>query len=256
MTSGYIEESYDRIASRLVEEADHLDVLEANASDPTKDVRGESSSSLAMSYRFLGVAMWIVERDIEKAREWLRKSALVWLNIFNRHENGERIAASYVTMLSYKNLFDALAAGVWDVANELAERMGGRPKIEKYHDHPFDYAMGYTLKWFVLGQRHEMAASLERLRAQCDKRGNANFRGYVRVFQAILDDNLGEANEGLRQVVQGHEKESKGRGVFKYTPDEALCVWGVGMANLCRRDGLPVDPVPPLIPGELLIAGT
>jgi hypothetical protein len=133
--------------------------------------------------------------------------------------------------------------------------MGGRPKIEKYHDHPFDYAMGYTLKWFVLGQRHEMAGALERLRAECDKRGNANFRGYVRVFQAILDDNLGEANDGLKQIVEGHMKESKGRGVFSNAEDEALCVWGVGMANLCRKTGLLVDPVPPLMPEELLVDG-
>ena len=53
--------------------------------------------------------------------------------------------------------------------------------------------------------------------------------------------------------VKGHVRQSKGRGVFKDTVDETLCVWGVGMASLARRHGLEVNGVPPLIPQELLL---
>ena len=53
-------------------------------------------------------------------------------------------------MLAYKRLFDALAAGDFQLATGLAQVMGGRPKIEREHDHPFDRAMGYALKAQVL----------------------------------------------------------------------------------------------------------
>ena len=44
--------------------------------------------------------------------------------------------------------------------------------------------------------------------------------------------------------------QCKRGGVFKDTEDEALCVWGVGVANLVRHRGLLVDALPPLIPQE------
>ena len=53
----------------------------------------------------------------------------------------------------------------------------------------------------------------------------------------------------------GHKRQCKGKGLFKDTVDEVLCVWGLGMANLARMCGLELDKMPDdsLIPSELII---
>lgn len=155
-------------------------------------------------------------------------------------------------MLCYTELFDALASARIDLANTLAEIMGGRDVIEKKHDHPFDYALGYTLKAFVLNDRVAMTEWSKRFVDVTRQTTNRDFLGYADVFQAILMADPIAAQAGLKHIVKGHEKQSKGSGVFRYTPDEVLCVWGIGMANLARVHGLMVQGVPPLIPDELL----
>ena len=220
--------------------------------EPSADRNGRGTNLCAGLQRFRGVAEYVVQHEPQAFRRELRAAAGARLRLLARHDAGEPIADSYVSMLSYKSLYDALAAGAWDVATALAERMGGRDEIETYHDHPFDYAMGYALKWFVLGDREQMTEWSARFSAECRKKGNANFRGYACVFEAILSGDQAEAEGGLRDIVAGHRKLSRGRGVFAGTEDEALCVWGLGLAKLCRRRGLPVGPVPPLIPADLL----
>jgi len=113
--------------------------------------------------------------------------------------------------------------------------------------------MGYSLKWYVLNEREEMKKWSATFSRECVKYENRNFRGYSRVFDAILSRSEDEANAGFAAIVKGHERECRGRGVFRYTDDELLCVWGVGLANLCRSRGLSVRPVPPLIPADLLV---
>jgi hypothetical protein len=226
------------------------------AQNPAADPRGSETNLYAGLLRFTGVAEYAVEGDITAMRQRLRSAASCRLQILKRYDSGEPISPSYVSMLAYKALFDALAAGAWHTAQELARRMGGRSEIEEEHDHAFDIAMGYALKWFVLEDREQMLEWAEKFAAECDKPGNANFRGYARVFRAILRRDTVAANQGLKEVVAGHQKESRGQGVFKGTEDEVLCVWGVGMANLCRRAGMGVAAVPPLIPGDLIQNGS
>ena len=80
-----------------------------------------------------------------------------------------------------------------------------------------------------------------------------DFRPYLDVIQALYVSDLSTANSSFQKLVEGHKRQSKGRGLFRYDVDVELCVWGLGLANLCRSRGLPVDAVPPLIPSELLI---
>ena len=80
-----------------------------------------------------------------------------------------------------------------------------------------------------------------------------DFNGYGQVFQAILANDSAAANEGLKAVVKGHQKQSKGKGVFAGMEDEVLCVWGIGMANLAISHGLQMEGVSSFIPQELLV---
>ncbi len=131
--------------------------------------------------------------------------------------------------------------------------MGGRPGLEKEHDHPFDYCLGYTLKSFVERDESAMVEWAGKFEDLCRTKGNGDFAGYAQVFKAILARDNSAAQSGLEEVVKGHVKQCKRGGVFKDNVDETLCVWGVGIANLCRRYGLSVNGIPPLIPGELLV---
>lgn len=243
----------DRLQVLLEDSLRLLPIVESNARDPVQDRQGSAISMVSYDYRFVGIAKYILHNDVTAFRHGLADSARIQDALFKRFESGEPIDDSYVSMLSYKWLFDALAAGDLPLARSLAGHMGGRDKIEKEHDHPFDYHLGYTLKWFVLGDREQMARWAEKFEAICEQKDNADFRGYARMFHAILSADADAAQSALAALAAGHQRQSKGRGVFSDSDDELLCVWGIGMANLARSRGLAVHGVPPLIPHELLV---
>ena len=242
----------DRLPMLAEIRGENRPVLRANASDPKKDKNGSCSSMLALDLRFSGVAEYVLNQNVDSFRSQLSEAAQVRDRLFERFDKGEQIDGSYVTMLSYKSLFDALAAGDITTARSLASHMGGRDALEQEHDHPFDYAMGYTLRAFVLYDFEQMQRWPATLLAACAETRMTDFNGYGQVFEAIVANDLMAANEGLKAIVRGHRKQSKGKGVLAGTEDQVLCVWGIGMANIAHSRGLHVQAVPPLIPDDLL----
>lgn len=224
-----------------------------NAEDITKDVGGNSSAALASTLRFLGATEYLAYNDVSSFKKNLEESAEIYRNLFVRYNSGEPISESYVSMTAFQHVFDALAVGNFELAQSFASLMGGRDEIEKRNDHPFAYAFGYALKAFVLGNQPEMEINADEFSEVCRGDGNFDFSGYADMFQAILRKNNTEANNAVASILKGHVKQSKGRGVFKYTDDEHLCIWGIGITNLARSYGLQVHPSPPLIPPELVI---
>jgi hypothetical protein len=242
-----------RLPELLDERIEFLPVLRSNAANPQRDANGSSSASLANSLRFIGVAAYVVHGDAAKFRELLAESSSIRLRLFQRFDTGEPISESYVSMLSYKSLFNALAAGDFGLATDLAKRMGGRESIEQELDHLFDNGLGYTLKAFVLQDEAQMRVRADGLTAILAERANANFCGYGEMFDAILSRDSKKCTGGLRSLVQGHQRESRGSGVFRDSEDEVLSVWGLGMANLAVRFDLHVPGLPPLVPQDLLV---
>ncbi|HLN30640.1 MAG TPA: hypothetical protein VK395_23065, partial [Gemmataceae bacterium] len=243
----------DRLPMIIKIREENLPLVRSNVADRAKDRDGSSSHGLALHLRFLGSADYVLHADVNTFKAHLTEAATIILGLLKRYDRGESIDASLVTMLTYKDLFDALAAGDMELARSLAQHMGGRDELEKKHDHPFDRALGYTLRAFVLNQPQEMTKCAADFSIICKEADNADFQGYAHVFNAILTKNVAMANEGLQQILQGHKHQSKRGGVFKDTVDEILCVWGVGIANLARSDDLFVQGLPPLIPPDLLI---
>jgi len=236
-------------------EADRTDlpVLRANAADPTQDAKGDTSDMLGITLRGLGIFEYALYKDEAALRSRLTESVTIAISLFDRFERGEPIDASYLSMLAYKDLYDALALGDMHLARSLAQKMGGRKEIERQHNHPFDRAMGYALRAFVLRDREEMQVRTEAFRERCEKRGGKYFRGYASVFEAILEGDSRKANAGFVELLKGHRRMSTGNGVFRFTPDADLCVWGLGLANLARHHGLDIKISDPLIPSELLV---
>jgi hypothetical protein len=234
-------------------ENNHRKVVRSNAEDPEKDRRGGASSMYQIDLRFFGIADYLLKGDIGSFRRQLSESAQIMLSLFDRHDAGEPISDSYVAMISYQGLFDALAAGDMNTAKALAEKMGGRDKLEREHDHPFDYAMGYALKYMTLDTEPQMESWIPKLEEACRETRPMDFIGYPQLYQSILNHDVASADAALKEIVKGHKKQSKGRGVFAGIEDEALSVWGVGAANLARFNGLAVKGIEPLIPNDLLI---
>ena len=245
----------DKNKMARIAETDRRDIelLRAKAADSAKDRTGSVSSNLAGALRFVAVADYLLYGDDSAFRAGLLEAASLRRRLFDRYDAGESISPSYVSMLAYKALFNALAAGSLDDSRALAERMGGRASIEDEYDRPFDIAMGYALKSVVIGDDNAALESIAALGRVCEDQENSDYIGYPGVLGAIVrgDPEMGES--ALDAVIAGHKRQMKGPGLFRDTEDELLCVWGVGLVNLARMRGLALRPREPLIPAAVLI---
>ena len=225
----------------------------AEANDPEKDRHGIMSDSLSSTYSSLGFAEYLLHGDVDKMRDWIKQSIPVTITLIKRFESGEPISPSFVTMLLYHDVYHALAAGHFDQAEELASLMGGRDKIEKGNNLPFDRAMGYVLKAFVLEDRESMQKRAEEFALMCQKKGNLSFTGYAEVFKGVLAGDREAVGAGFKQIAKDHRRSAK--STFKNTDSEFLCIWGIGLANLCtHRYGFSIEANPPFFPADLLIS--
>lgn len=237
----------------LKERYEILPTLKKNAQDK-RDSSGVSVSALTISLRFIGIAEYLTNDSVNSFKSNLIESAQAYRQLFTRYNSGEPISDSYVSMIAYQNLFDILAVGDIEFCKEFTSLMGGRNILEKEHDHPFDYAFGYALKAFVLNDQLNIERYCQQFSDACNMRGNTDFAGYAQMFRAILNKDSAKANKAAANIVKGHVRQSKGRGVFKGTDDERICIWGIGIVNLAISYGLEVFALPPLIPADLLIA--
>src|SRR4029079_16897161 len=100
----------DRLPMLLEMRKEHLHVLRTNATDPAKDESGTATSSLQGTLRFIGVAEVAVCKDVGSFRCHLGEVAELGLRLIERYDEGDGIDPSYVSLLRYKDIFNALAA--------------------------------------------------------------------------------------------------------------------------------------------------
>lgn len=229
-----------------------VDKLTANAADASKDKDGSATSILSGHLRSLALSSFILIKDISFFRSYLYKSANVYLKLFERSDAGEPISRSYVSMLAYKELLDALASGDMALSAAFAQKMGERDALEKEYDVPFTIAFGYTLKYLVLDDEGNAKTWLARLKSLCEGK-TANFKGYIAMITAIIHQDEAAMNVAIPALIEGHKKESKGQGMFSDLLDEYLAVWAIGLANLAKKRGLILNVDVDLIPKELVV---
>jgi hypothetical protein len=243
----------DRLELLYAEQLEDREILRQIPKKPDHDRTGNATSSEIRDQHFLAIAEFILHQDVAAFRRHMSQAALNKLQLFERYDAGEPIDGSYVTMNAQDELFDALAAGDFNVASKLARRIGGRPDLEKRHDLPTRSLLGYALKYTVLEQRdgiHEVLAPLE---AICQEKKHLPFRGFPTCFRGLVESNLTMTNQGLQEIADGHRRLAKKPNWFAGTVEELISVWGIGMANLARHQGMAVNSCPPFIPAELLI---
>lgn len=232
----------------------YLVQLRANCALMEKDVTGSASKSLAGTLRFLGVADYILNKDITAFRYHLAESAKLSKDLFDRFDAGAPIDPSYISMMSYKELFDALASGDAYLSKEMAMLIGGRDTIEVKYDREFDVALGYSLKNVLLGNMGEASRYLNLLESACLDADNKDYKGYAIVLRAILDNDVVLAQAGFDEVIVGHKHQCRRGCLFRDMEDELLSVWGIGLANLARICGVWVELDYSLIPADLLVS--
>lgn len=232
----------------------HIVVLRANQADPGKDEHGAATKALMGTLRFLAVADHVVGNDCEAFRTQMRENVALAISLFERFDQSQAIPASYVSMMAYKVLFNALACGDRPLAIALARHMGGRPAIEADNDRPFDQALGYALKALVCNEPTQALPYIHDLEKQAAEVDTIDFMGYATALKAIATQDPATLAKGLTSLLAGHKRQCRGRGLFTDTEDEVLCVWGLGILNLARMQEVDVGiPNDPLIPAALVI---
>ncbi len=230
--------------------SENRQLLRKNFSDAEKDRQGKCAASLIGDLRFFGVAEYVLHRDVEKFRSQLKEAAEIRVQIFKRIDDGEPIDNSYNSILGYKDVLNALAAGEFGTAESLANRVSRTPVRPDVHE--FDDSLGRAL-CAVVTRASKAQAVVASLQARCDSE-DKDFGGYAEVFSAVLQKNADAANKGLSNVIGGHKRQSQGKGLFVNTEDEALSVWAVAVANLATHHGIRVfSPNEELVPSDLLV---
>ena len=205
----------------------------------------------------LGVFEYLLNGNVKLFKKYLKESTLVRQELFEHFEKGDPVPPSYVSLTRFWRMFFALATGDIELSRKFAQHNGGRFEIEQGRDHPFPINFGYTLKYFIENADEKIKRMcLEKLAADCKTKPHFAFRGYVTVFEAILEHDSEKANRGFKEILVGHVEECKGKGdrYFVGSEQEDICIWGVGMANLAVYSGLDIKIDHPLIPEELLIS--
>ena len=226
----------------------HLEVLyreelefggkgKANAENPEKDKNGSASNMYAYRLIFLANAEYLLHKNISKFRANMAEASRLKIQLFERFEAGGVIDKSYVSMIAYKGLFYALATGDEKLSQTLANYMGGREQIEKDFDSPFAIAIGYTLKYLVLGENSLAKTWLEKLKLAC-KGDYINFVSLANLLETILNKDSVAMNTAFSAFIADYKKECKGRGMFSDSEEEMLSVWGIGLANLACMRGM------------------
>lgn len=241
-----------RLPEILNEQKELYPILEDKAKDAQANATGHYTLSISDAKRLYGVSGYCLQNDVAGFKGYLADAVRLQLDVVARFERGDPIPESFVSMLLYKSLFDALASGDLELSRKMASAMGGRDKIEREHDHPFDYALGYALKYFTLEDRPQMDRWAAEFARVCEEQDNADLRGYAEAFTAILAGDDRSLDAAFKNIIAGHKRQSKGNGVFRDTEDELLCVWGVGLANLAKRHGRAVSVDDPLLPAALI----
>jgi hypothetical protein len=239
----------DRLPKLREEQIERLPNLEKKMEQCEARFKADFMGSVASAYRFLGVAAYVLEKDIQKFRDLLLASAELEFECVKMYQAGQPVSKSYVSVLTYQDLFSVLASGDIQRAKELAELVGFDAKIDKKEAHPFDRSLGYCLKAFVLEDMEDAKKRLVDFTNMCGKKGNKSYTGYAEVFQSILDNDNELCDKGIADILKGHKRIPFFRGM----EDEVIAVWCLGIANLAIYSGLDVNVENELLPRELLI---
>ena len=224
--------------------------LTARVGHPAYDAKGTATSMAYRSERFMAFAAYRLDGDIEEFRTRLTRSVNLARSLLDRFDAGEPIAPSYVSMGQFTTLLDAFAAGGDALALPVAERLGGRGKLEIDNDMPVIRTFGYALKSITLGGPSQ-AEDIARFRKASETKAGQALAAYGPVLTAIAERRADALGAALPTLVTNHLAQCRGGRMFDLTEDQALFGWGLGLLNLARSKGMAVHFDDPMLPAQL-----
>lgn len=249
---------WEKILQNTIEE---IPILYERYNNPARNAKADFNAGLHSYYRDLAVLDYLLNHNIVGFKENMKKATSFMIELFERYEKGDPVDPSRMHMVMFLDLFDGLASGDINLAQNYAHYMGGRPEIEEMYDDEFTLSMGYCLKYAVENNLTDLMSWLPRLIALCENPKNkmSEFMGYPLVLEAFAERDLEKLKKAFDVLLAGHKKKCKADkgpdyGPYFYdSPDADVFVWGIGLVNLCRHYGLNISVSDPLIPEELLI---
>ena len=238
--------SEKRLAEILQDAKEYVLFSTKKMKDRDKDKYGCASRSLRRHLKRYGLLEYLVNADVIAFRKNLQASAQIQLKIIQRFDQGEPISESLVSMFTYPSLFHAMAANDFVLAKALATVMGGRYELEKRNSHPFPKTFGYALKSVVLNAEDQIE-KVAAFRERTTKRGCKSYAGYADAFEAIYNNDTVAFHNALENIAKSYKRIQD----IKYTIDELLCIYGVGVVNLGKHRGMDIQFDHPFIPAVL-----
>ncbi|EKK02631.1 hypothetical protein RBSH_02046 [Rhodopirellula baltica SH28] len=200
--------------------------------------------------RFVGVAEFVLNGDAESFRQLLTESVSLTLALFDRAQASDSVSASYLSLIRYQSVLDALAVGRFDLADRFATLLRGRESLDRSQVHKFDRMIAYSLL-AVLGHDPNSADHTANFIDYCSAKGNQSYTGYAVALDAIRQRDSQLLLDGLNAIIKSHRRLASS-GIFNLKADELLCVWGLAICNLARHKGLKLDFDHELIPATLM----
>jgi hypothetical protein len=201
----------------------------------------------------IGVVDYLLDGDVAAFHDGVQHPAREALKMYG--ETDLKGDGSLLSLMVYQEVLHALAGGAFALAKEAARCCLTRNESSPYRVHPFDKKFAFALFSIVCAfPKEEQTRLVGDLITEVEKPGSKSFIGYGDAFAAILDRDVGRTTQALSAIAKGQVKLARKGGLFDNVINRAICIWGIGVANLARALGMDVSGSPPLIPDELLIS--
>lgn len=204
---------------------------------------------LADGFRDIAIGEIVLNENVVKSKQSFYLAGKMQEVLYRNYDLKKNdITGDCVNANKYTSLLMALISDNESLINSLAVLFGGRTKEEE-EDHEFNKAVGYALKYILLGEMEnakEYIAELKRLENRKDMK---YYDGYSKVLDGILEKDVQQVNESLIYMIQCHKKL---KDEYGDTPQELLSIPVLGLAKLAIRNGIEVNIDDILTPSELL----
>lgn len=203
---------------------------------------------LANDYCTIGIGEICLNNNIIAAKKNFYLAGKLQEMLLQKYDNKEmKISPSFVTMNKFNRLLLAIISDSIELTTSLSGLMGGRIKEEKDYDHPFNYNVGYTLKYIIQNENEKAINYIDDLKKLKDQKEVFPYKSYIIVLNSILEGDNRNLNTGLNLLIEDHKKND----IFKDTADELISIPAIGLSKLAELKGLKVNINDDLLPNVL-----
>ncbi|WP_163779407.1 Imm49 family immunity protein [Myxococcus vastator] len=207
----------------------------------------------AALWRQYGCGLLLSELDEAGFRDGLEQAATLYLNLLSRRSACSEFDQYYLARSKGDPLFDALAAGNWDLARSIATVM--TPTWMQRMESEEDFHYFGTLIALVLAQPHvdaELTAFERTLQG-----GSSHRFDVVKALSSADADAFDAGLHGMIEEQAAWVERQQRSGLFdpyRHKTEAFVFIEGVALVQLARRLGVPTQERYRLIPAAALEA--